>query len=328
MPLFKSDVHIDKALTNMALGYSNASFVADSLFPEVLVQKDSDKYFVYGREAFGFDATSDADGRLQGFVWEDGSDFNTLTDSRSTQTYSCVQYAAAATVTDTELRNQDAPLNAFRDHARFIQERLMLERELKAATLATAAASYDSSNTTTLSGTSQWSDFTSGVSDPIANVITGAEAVRQQIGRYPNIMGCGASAWVKLIQHPDIVELIKYTSPNLGTEGAVANLFSQVGISEVRVAGAIYNQANQGASESISDVWGGDVVLAYNPPNPGIAIPAFGYRFSSVPLQIERTALPGKRATLLNAVSNWDMEFVCQDASADSIGGYLIEDAV
>ena len=327
MPLFKGDVHIDQALTSMALGYSQPGFVADALFPELRVQKDSDKYFVFGtvggREVFGFGNEPEA-----AFAWEDGSDFNVLTDGRTTQSYSCIQYAAAATITESELRNQDAPLNAFRDHANFITERLKLTREIMAATKARTRVNYPAANRTQLSGTSQWSDFSSGVSDPISDVITGAEAIRSSIGRYPNTMVMGAAPWAKLIQHPDVVEILKYTSPSLGAEASVATLFQQVGIQSIHVGAAIKNTADDGATESMSDVWGEDAILAYVAPSPGIGQPSYGYRFTSVPLAIERTALPGKRATLLNAVSNWDFEFVCQDGSADSIGGYLIEDAV
>lgn len=327
MPLYKSDVHVDQALTNYALGYTQPGFVSDVIFPELRVQKDSDKYFVFGtvggRQIFGFGNEPEAS-----FVWEDGSDFNVLTDGRTTQSYSCVQYAAAATVTEAELRNQDAPLNAFRDHTNFISARLKLVQEIAAASKATTQGNYPAANRTQLSGTSQWSDFTSGVSDPIADIITGAEAVRQSIGAFPNRMVIGAAAWAKLIQHPDIVEVLKYSGPNLGAEGSVAQLFRQVGIESIHVGSAIKNTADEGATESISDVWGKHVVLAHVAPSPGIGIPSYGYRFTSVPMQIERTALPGRRATLLNAVTNWDLEFVCQDSSNDSIGGYLIEDAV
>tara|TARA_Y100000310_G_scaffold322097_2_gene380678 strand:- start:664 stop:1650 length:987 start_codon:yes stop_codon:yes gene_type:complete len=327
MPLYKGDVHVDKVLTNMALGYTNAMFVADALFPRLKVAKDSDKYFVFGtvgeRSVFGH-----ANSPAEAFVWEDGTDWNVISDGRTTQSYTCVQRAAADVVTNTELRNQDAPLNAFRDHTAFIVERLRLELEKLAATKATTQGNYKSTNRTQLSGSSQWSDQ-SGTSNPYGDIITGQKAIRQSIGRPGNTFLCSAVTWEDLIQHPDITERIKYTSENIPNEQRIAAMFGAVGIERVVVAGAIKNTADQGQTESISDVWGKHAVLAYVPSSPGIGTPSYGYRFnSSNDVLVARTVLDGKNATLLNAVSRDAFEFVCQDGSADSIGGYLIEDAV
>jgi hypothetical protein len=38
--------HVDAALTNASVAYSNASFAADAIAPMVPVRKQSDKYFV------------------------------------------------------------------------------------------------------------------------------------------------------------------------------------------------------------------------------------------------------------------------------------------
>ena len=48
----RSDMHIDKALTNMSVKYlqDTANFVADKVFPIVGVQKQSDRYFMYKKE--------------------------------------------------------------------------------------------------------------------------------------------------------------------------------------------------------------------------------------------------------------------------------------
>ena len=66
MPRYRSDVHVDQALTNISLAYSqSAGFVGNLLFPTVPVAKDSFKYFTYGRGVFG-----DGNTRLE---WVDGS---------------------------------------------------------------------------------------------------------------------------------------------------------------------------------------------------------------------------------------------------------------
>ena len=44
--------HIDRALTNVAIAYSNAAFVWPEIFPRVPVQKQSDKFFKFDKEAW------------------------------------------------------------------------------------------------------------------------------------------------------------------------------------------------------------------------------------------------------------------------------------
>ncbi|KKM62911.1 hypothetical protein LCGC14_1516840, partial [marine sediment metagenome] len=39
--------HIDRALTNVSVAYSNADYIGPQVFPTVPVQKQSDKFFVF-----------------------------------------------------------------------------------------------------------------------------------------------------------------------------------------------------------------------------------------------------------------------------------------
>ena len=41
-----SQVHLDRALPNVSVAYRNANYIGDLVFPSVVVQKISDKYFV------------------------------------------------------------------------------------------------------------------------------------------------------------------------------------------------------------------------------------------------------------------------------------------
>ena len=39
--------HIDNALTNISVGYRNANYIADRIFPAVPVQYITNKYFLF-----------------------------------------------------------------------------------------------------------------------------------------------------------------------------------------------------------------------------------------------------------------------------------------
>tara|TARA_Y100000296_G_C5171526_1_gene257564 strand:- start:1966 stop:2937 length:972 start_codon:yes stop_codon:yes gene_type:complete len=322
MPLYKSDVHIDRALTSYALGYSNADFVGGLLFPELKVAKDSDKYFVFGtigkRQIFGDGNTST--------VWEDGTDPPEVSDGRTTQTYSCIQHGLSDKVTDSELRNSDSPLRPFQDKTVFLQELLALDMEKAIATKATTQANYPSANRTQLSGSSQWSD-TSGTSDPINDVMVASDAVRKVVGKWGNTLVVSGEVFIKLLQHPDIMEFSKRHAAALPDEAFFANFFRSAGITRFGVAGGIKNTANEFATESISDVWGKHAVVAYVAPSPAIGTPSYGYNFASIPAQVEREARRNHAVKIITS-RNWDPEFVCADSNGDAIGGYLIEDAV
>lgn len=46
----RGNVHIDAALTNLAIQYRNLAFVAEYVLPPLPVMKESDKYYVFSRE--------------------------------------------------------------------------------------------------------------------------------------------------------------------------------------------------------------------------------------------------------------------------------------
>ena len=44
---FKSQLHVDTLLSNISVKYRSNEFIAMKIFPEVQVQKDSDRYRIY-----------------------------------------------------------------------------------------------------------------------------------------------------------------------------------------------------------------------------------------------------------------------------------------
>ena len=77
-----TDVHVDAPLTNLSVGFKNemSSFIADQVFPNVPVAKQTDKYFTYTQDDF-----FRTDARLRAPGTESaGSGYNL-----STATYSC-----------------------------------------------------------------------------------------------------------------------------------------------------------------------------------------------------------------------------------------------
>lgn len=317
MPRYRSDVHVDQALTNISAAYfQRSSFVGKVLFPTVAVEKDSFKYFTYGRQVFGDGNTS--------LEWADGSDPPEISNERSTESGLCKQYGGADFVTDSELRNQDAPLNAFADVTEELTERMALEHEKQSATKATTSGNYPAGSVASLGASAKWDVV--ATSDPIGDIQTGIDVIRRGIGgdgARDIVLVAGPAAHKNLMNHPDIIDFMKRTAGVLPSNADMAGLFASIGVTRYAVGGGIKNTAHEGATESISDIWGDNVILAHVPSGPSIRRAAFGYTFQSVQARVEREPRRNHAVKLI-ASATWDIEFVSRDASGDSLAGYLI----
>ncbi len=261
---------VDPVLTAVAQGFKQAGLIGAALFPTVPVGLRAGKIVTFGREDFMLYATARAPGEKTGRV----------SFGYSSGSFALVDYSLEGSLPIEVMQESQGGANGWTiDGAamaiRKVQSIMALRLEKAQADIARNAASYQAANKVTLSGTSQWSDFT-GTSDPIANVETGKEAIRAATGKRPNTLCMGALAASKLRQHPKILERTKYTGRDVATEELLAALF---GVDRVLVGDAIYSND---AGTAFTDVWGKDVVLAYT-ETAGVAdmgAPSYGYTYN------------------------------------------------
>ena len=221
-----NDLHVDRLLTNLSVGYRNDTYIADKIFPIVPVQKQSDKYAVYTKADWFRD---EAQLRAPGTEPVE-SGYNVST----TNTYFCLQYAIAKSVPDEVRANADDPLNPDREAVEFVTDRLMLRRENAWAAANFIAAAWATSSTGGTSDHVQWSNY--GASDPTVDVLRYRNSVRGSIARLPNKGVIGFAALVQLQNHPVLVDRIKYSQKGILTEQLIAEL---LGLDELLVGSAI-----------------------------------------------------------------------------------------
>jgi hypothetical protein len=312
------NVHIDKVLTQISLGYPNNGMVGDVLFSTVRVRKQSDLYYEFGREHWLPEDEYRAPGtpavEIPGLAV-------------STNPYFCREYALSIPVTDEERQNADSPLEPFRDGTELVTNKLMLRRELRIHDKVTTAANYNASHTTTLSGTDQWSDYAN--SDPIGDVKTGIRQIHSALFMEPNIGVFPYQVMSILEDHPDFIERIKYSQVGVLTADLIAAL---MGLGRIVVPGLGYNSGVPGGTETLGYLWGKDVVLAWSGP-PGMKKPNFGYEFnwryaSGREMVTDRWREEARGADIVRVRRRYDLKFIAVDGSGDSIAGYLIEAAV
>ena len=260
---------IDPVLTQVAQGYKQLELVGNYLFPQVNVGLRGGKIITFGKEDFMLYNTQRSPGGATGRVQFGYSSGN----------FALVDQSIEGAVPIELQQEAEAPDNGFSINMGMIGVRkaqaiLALRLEKAQADLARTAGNYGASNKTTLSGTSQWSDYT-GTSNPVTNVETAKEAIRQATGKRPNTMVMGAAVMAKLRAHPVIVDRLKYTGRDVATAEILASLF---GVDKVIVGEAIY--ANDAGT--FSDVWGKDVVLAYTETSSlaDMGTPSYGYTYN------------------------------------------------
>ena len=258
-----SSVHIDAALSKIAIGYSNEAYIADKIFPLVQVEKLTDYYYTWTKGDWFRNVVQR---REPGGVYQEGG----LTVSPSQ--YSCVQYALAFPIADETITNADAAIDLEKAAADWLADQFMLNREIILASKIFDATAW--ANSTTLTGTNQWSDYEN--SDPVSDIKTAKQTVQQSIGRLPNTLIMGVEVWDTLIQHPSLLERFKYTQKAILNKGEISTLFD---IPNILVGAAVKNTADEGQDMSGSYVWPKNALLAYITPRPGLRVPSAGYTF-------------------------------------------------
>jgi hypothetical protein len=302
---------IDPILSTVAQGYSNSELVGNMLFPYVPVGMRGGKIITFNKEDFALYNTGRVPGANTRRVQYGYSGSNFALESHSLEGVVPVELSQEANA----VPGIDLGSNAVMRTQNIISLRL----EAAQAVLATTAANYSASNKVTLAGTSQWSDFTAGVSDPIKDIETAKEAVRRQIGKRPNTIVMGAAVFSMLKMHPKVIDRMKYTGRDTATPELLASLF---GVKQVVIGEAVYTDA----AGVMTDVWGKFVVVAYTELGglAAMGAPTFGYTY-------RLTGYPLVEAPYLDRNSKswvYPVDDEVAPVIAGAVAGYLISAAV
>lgn len=269
----KSQVHIDKPLTNISVAYmQNAdNFIAGKVFPTVPVEKQSDKYFTYDKADWFRDEAA---------VRAPGTESVGSGYGLSSATYSCDVIAFHKDVDDQTADNSDAPLNPLRDATEFVSKKLLLQQERKFVSDALADSVWGQDLTGVASGAStnefdQWDDYTN--SDPIEDFENGKEIILGKTGYEANTLILGYEVYRQLRNHPDIVDRVKYTSSENITAELLARMFE---VDRVFVSKSVYNSAAEGATASYGFTAGKGALLCHVASAPSLLTPSAGYTFA------------------------------------------------
>jgi hypothetical protein len=275
-------VHIDQPLTNISIAFlQNANnFVASRVFPNIRVQKQSDVYFTYDRGFFN---------RNQAKVRAPATEAAIAGFGLATESYMAKVVALKTQLSYQVAANADTPVQLERANTELLLHQMLIEKEVDWASRYFVNSVWSTNYTgvapaTNAPGTNQkiqWSDSTS--STPIEDVRGGKTDMLERTGYEPNTLVLSQRVMDALVDHPDIIDRIKYSggvgnqNPARTTGQALAQLFE---VDRILVMRAIQNTAAEGLTNAHSFIGGKNALLCYVPPSPGLMTPSAGYTFT------------------------------------------------
>ena len=307
----KNDVQqVDEVLTNMLVGYkqSDDRFVAERAFPVVPVNADSGTYYIYTKKYWFLDWFQER---------APGGAFTQVDAGVSSTTYKTVQWAGETSVPDEVKANSLVPMDQIQAKVQQLGQASLIKKEVKfAADFMAAVWGTDGSVT---------AKFDShGSSDPWKDIAdTAMRIVSNNIGVTPNVAVMGYIVHSRLMNHPDLIDRIKYT--NAVTSGKMNSVLAELfGLDEWLVSKASYSNTNEGATFSASACIDDDILLMYRQPTPSIFSPSAGYTFSWAGCggmgSIYYVRDPRHHVDLVQSKEAWDQKVVSSDA------GYIFRD--
>lgn len=242
---------IQPELTAIAIAYRNGRLIADDVLPRVPVGKQEFKYWLYSK-AEAFTVPDTKVGRR--------SKPNQVEFSATEQTSATEDFGLDDPIPQNDIDNAPPNYNPLGRSTEQLTNLILLDREVRAANLVFTAATYPTGSKVTLSGTSQWSDYTN--SNPIDAITAALDTCIMR----PNIAVFGRSTFTKLSQHPRIVKAVL---GNAGDSGIARrqDIAALLELDDVLVGEGWVNTAKKGQSPNLVRVWGKHAAFLFRDRN-------------------------------------------------------------
>jgi len=271
-------------MSAISIGYGNETYIGSQIFPTVPVSKKTDYYFVYGRSAW---LRNEVAMRAPGTEAQEGG-FDI-----SSASYVALTWAISKIVSDELRANADQPIRPDIEATAWVTDALIRAQEKRIADKTTGGSGLWTTSTTP---STQWSSDTS---DPWGDIDTAVNGVISNIGRMPNVAVMSWDVWRHLRQHPDFLDRIKYTRPTGRVEPG--DLRSWFGFDKVLIGTQLIDTAAEGATASVSYIWGDQFWCGYVPSQPSLMTPAAGYSLEWMNREVRRYRLDTRHADKIEA---------------------------
>ena len=315
---------VDPLLTDYAISWrqSHKGFIADALYPRVLVKGDTGTYYVW--EAANVMT-------IRNSQWAKGAEAPEVVLRATSATFQCKKYGFRTAIDDDDRENVIAPFSLDVEATESLTELMLLDRERRVFD-AVNALTTDFDITVPLNR--QWDE---SASTPFADIETGKSQIQVRTGKLPNLIVMGRTIYNSLRTNSgagtaglQIQERIKY-GPDGGlvrrvNEELLAQAFD---VERVVVADVVYDAGRQTSTISGTGnasgayLWSDNLILAYVEPTPTTRSVSFAKSFTSFDL----AALPsyrveGREADILRTRMKVDEKQTMRNCA------YLIKDVL
>jgi hypothetical protein len=272
----RADVHVNKPLTQILVAYMQDpnNFVAGKVFPRVMVNKQSDRYFTYDKGSFNRNGMQN---RASGTASERAG-----WAIDSTPTYYCPMKALHVLI-PIELRaNADDMLDLDRDASQFLGMQALIHQEVEWSTKHFTNGVWGSQTqgvaaAPTTGQALQWNDPSS---NPIEDIRIAKRNIQERTGFLPNKMVISARAFDAIQDHPDLVGRLDRGQTSGAAKVKASDLAYLFDLDEVHVMQGVVNISKEGAADVHQFIGGKHAMLCYAAPRPGIMVPSAGYTFT------------------------------------------------
>jgi len=259
------DAHHDVPLSNFAVSAfarGAEGFVGNDLFPAMPVGKQSDRYYVIDKAAF----LRNPDTRRSPGTRSKKVEFRV-----SSEPYYAENHALHTTITAEDGANADAAIQLRQNGVGLINTNLQRAQEVRIANIVTTSGNLGGA----LVVASKWSSLATGTSNPLTDVESAHAFIRLTTGLVANTMVLDYDSWQKVRRHADLLEMYKYTSGGQVTEEQLASAF---GVQRLLIPQGVVENALEGGTSSMTNIWGNNAILAYLGPNTGLQSQTLGIR--------------------------------------------------
>ncbi|WP_019500835.1 phage capsid protein [Pseudanabaena sp. PCC 6802] len=232
--------------SGIAIAYRNDDYIADIISPRIIVPQSQFDYREYSiDQAFRIPDTKV--GRT--------SRPNEVEYTSTLKTVSTEDYGLEDPIPYKDVMNQVPGVDLASDAVEALTDDVMRDRELRVATTMSTLATFPTTNRVTLSGTSQFSDFTN--SDPVGTITTALDSAPVTFTH----LVAGQLAWTKLRTHPKIINALfgnAGVTNGMASQQAVADFF---GLKGCVIGKGWYDSSKEGQAAARSYIWGKHVWL-------------------------------------------------------------------
>ena len=302
--------YVDRMLTDVAIGYRPWGHINTVVLPEKGVKQQSGKIGVYGGENMRIVTILKAP--------EGGTPAVTANITQA-DAYNLEDHQLKSMASDKDAQNEEKPFDIRRDRTELVMDLLSVSREYGLSVFMNDDSNF--TNSTTLSGTAQWSG---SADDPLGDLMTaiGTAADAANVGDDMISIVMSNEVWRIFVNLSEVKDLLgfKYNQTRMVTPEQIAQA---LGFKQLLLARGRYNSAEDGQTDSFSNLWGKHCWAGYLAQGSKIKDKPFGYTCRrTAALAVDRWRDEDIRGWWIRCTDEYD-QYILSETSM-----YMIKDAV